>query len=114
VEFKSAVVAGAGSWNGNVRNVRLVEAAPGATAQIRIVAFDGWPQATLGPVRPSGARGTVWIGRQAVSQGYNTVRIAAHELRSRTFGRRRPDFKPVGPTTVHEIRFRNGTSEVVG
>jgi snapalysin len=79
-EFKTALVAGAQSWNANVRNVRLVEAAPGATAQIQIVAFDGWPQATLGPVRPTGARGTVWIGRQAVDQGYNTVRIAAHEL----------------------------------
>jgi snapalysin len=79
-EFRSAVVAGAQSWNSSVRNVRLVEAAPGASAQIKIIAFDGWPQSTLGPVRPGGRSGTVWFGREAVNEGYNTVRIAAHEL----------------------------------
>lgn len=78
-EFKSAVVAGAQVWNANVRNVRLVEAPAGTTAQIRIIAFDGWPQSTLGPVRPGG-RGTVYFGREAVDEGYNTTRIAAHEL----------------------------------
>ncbi|GAA4604125.1 snapalysin family zinc-dependent metalloprotease [Actinoallomurus liliacearum] len=78
-EFKSAVIAGAQVWNANVQNVRLVEAAPGTTAQVRIVAFDGWPQSTLGPIRPGG-RGTVWFGREAVDEGYNTTRIAAHEL----------------------------------
>src|SRR5690348_7308386 len=68
-EFKSAVVAGAQVWNANVHNVRLVEAAPGATAQVRVIAFDGWPQSTLGPVRPGG-RGTVYFGREAVDEGY--------------------------------------------
>jgi snapalysin len=79
-EFRNAVVAGAQSWNSSVRNVRLVEAAPGTRAQIRVIAFDGWPQSTLGPVRPGGRTGTVYFGREAVNEGYNTVRIAAHEL----------------------------------
>jgi snapalysin len=48
-EFKSAVAAGAQSWNSSVQNVRLVKAASGARAEIRIVADDGWPRATLGP-----------------------------------------------------------------
>ncbi|MCO5994260.1 snapalysin family zinc-dependent metalloprotease [Actinoallomurus rhizosphaericola] len=78
-EFKSAVVAGAQVWNSNVHNVRLVEATSGTTAQIRVIAFDGWPQSTLGPVRPGG-RGTVYFGREAVDEGYDTTRIAAHEL----------------------------------
>ncbi|WP_433179697.1 snapalysin family zinc-dependent metalloprotease [Actinoallomurus sp. CA-150999] len=91
-EFKSAVVAGANSWNASVKNVRLVEATAGTRAEIRIVAFDGWPQSTLGPVRPGGS-GTVWFGREAVNEGYNTIRIAAHEL-GHSLGL--PDNKP-GP-----------------
>jgi snapalysin len=92
-EFRSAVVAGAGSWNSSVSNVRLVEATGGQRADIRVIAFDGWPQSTLGPVRSGGRQGTVYFGREAVNEGYNTVRIAAHEL-GHSLGL--PDAKP-GP-----------------
>jgi snapalysin len=78
-EFKSAVVAGAESWNSSVSNVHLVEAAPGQPAEIQVIAYDGWPESTLGPVRPGG-HGTVYYGREAVNEGYDLVRIAAHEL----------------------------------
>ncbi len=91
-EFKSAVVAGAQSWNNSVHNVRLVEATAGQHADITVIAFNGWPQSTLGPVRPGG-HGTVYFGREAVNEGYNTVRIAAHEL-GHSLGL--PDRKP-GP-----------------
>jgi snapalysin len=91
-EFKSAVVAGVASWNASVGNVHLVEATAGTHAEITVVAFDGWPQATLGPVRPGGSV-TVWFGREAVNEGYNTTRIAAHEL-GHSLGL--PDAKP-GP-----------------
>ncbi len=63
-----------------------------ATTNIRVVASDGWPQANLGPVGPTGTV-TVWMGRQAVQQGYSVVRIAAHEL-GHSLGL--PDVKP-GP-----------------
>lgn len=79
-EFKSAVVAGANSWNNSVQNVHLVEASAGQTAQITIIAYDGWPETTLGPARPGGPYSTVYYGREAVDEGYDTVRIAAHEL----------------------------------
>jgi snapalysin len=78
-EFKDAVVAGAESWNSSVQNVHLVEATGGQSADIDVVAFDGWPQSTLGPVFPGG-HGTVYYGREAVNEGYDLVRIAAHEL----------------------------------
>jgi len=91
-EFKSAVAAGVASWNASVRNVHIVAATSGTRAEIQVVAFDGWPQANLGPVRPGG-RVTVWFGREAVADGYNTTRIAAHEL-GHSLGL--PDAKP-GP-----------------
>ncbi|KOU45948.1 metalloprotease [Streptomyces sp. WM4235] len=90
--WEAAIAAGVASWNANVGNVRLVEAAPGVRAEIVIVATTGWPQATLGPVRP-GRQVRVELGAQAVSQGYDKTRIAAHEL-GHSLGL--PDTKP-GP-----------------
>ncbi|WP_416966867.1 snapalysin family zinc-dependent metalloprotease [Streptomyces sp. 4F14] len=90
--WEAAIAAGVASWNANVSNVRLVEAAPGASAEIVIVATTGWPQATLGPVRP-GRQVRVELGSQAVSDGYDKTRIAAHEL-GHSLGL--PDTKP-GP-----------------
>ncbi|MEU0654842.1 snapalysin family zinc-dependent metalloprotease [Streptomyces albogriseolus] len=90
--WEAAIAAGVASWNANVTNVKLVEAAPGGAAEIVIVATTGWPQATLGPVRP-GRQVRVELGSQAVNQGYNKTRIAAHEL-GHSLGL--PDTKP-GP-----------------
>ncbi|MEU4654856.1 snapalysin family zinc-dependent metalloprotease [Streptomyces sp. NPDC023723] len=90
--WEAAIAAGTASWNANVSNVQLVEAAPGTVAEIVIVATTGWPQATLGPVRPGG-QVRVELGSQAVDQGYNKTRIAAHEL-GHSLGL--PDTKP-GP-----------------
>ncbi|MFI1507898.1 snapalysin family zinc-dependent metalloprotease [Streptomyces sp. NPDC020597] len=75
-EFRSAVDRGAAIWNESVDAVELRPAAAGQRANIRVLADNGWPRAlpaTLGS-------GTVYIGRQAVDQGYDTVRISAHEL----------------------------------
>ncbi|WP_181787938.1 snapalysin family zinc-dependent metalloprotease [Streptomyces phytophilus] len=91
-EFKSAVAAGAEQWNSTVQNVKLAKAPAGTRAEITVIADDGWPRATLGPVRPGG-RATVWFGRQAVNEGYDTTRIASHEL-GHSLGL--PDMKP-GP-----------------
>ncbi|MFK0120874.1 snapalysin family zinc-dependent metalloprotease [Streptomyces sp. NPDC090994] len=90
--WEAAVAAGVASWNANVSNVRLVEATSGSAAEIVIVATTGWPQATLGPVRP-GRQVRVELGSQAVAQGYDRTRIAAHEL-GHSLGL--PDTKP-GP-----------------
>lgn len=78
-EFKSAVASGVQVWNNSVVNVRIVRVASGSPANIRVIADDGWPRANLGPIYPGG-RGTVWMGRSAVWQGYNPIRIAAHEF----------------------------------
>ena len=103
--WEAAITAGVASWNQNVGNVRLVEAAPGTRAEIQIVATSGWPQATLGPVRPGG-QVRVELGSQAVSQGHDKTRIAAHEI-GHSLGL--PDTKP-GPCSQLMSGSSAGTS----
>jgi snapalysin len=105
VGWESAIAAGVASWNQNVDNVHLVEAPAGTRAEIVIVATTGWPQAYLGPVRPGG-QVRVELGSQAVSQGYNKTRIAAHEL-GHSLGL--PDTKP-GPCSQLMSGSSAGTS----
>jgi snapalysin len=72
-EFADAVDAGARVWNESVDNVRLVQGSP---ASITILADDGWPRAYVERL----GQGTIYMGRQAVNDGHDVVRIAAHEL----------------------------------
>jgi snapalysin len=90
-EFRAAVDRGAAIWNESVDAVELRPAATGQRANIRIVADNGWPRA----LTTSLGNGTVYIGRQAVNEGYDTVRISAHGL-GHILGL--PDRKP-GPCT---------------
>ncbi|WP_333748222.1 snapalysin family zinc-dependent metalloprotease [Streptomyces sp. IBSBF 2394] len=75
-EFRSAVDRGAAIWNESVEGAELRPATAGQRANIRVLADDGWPRA----LTTSLGSGTVWIGRQAVDEGYDTVRISSHEL----------------------------------
>ncbi|GGR85851.1 peptidase [Streptomyces aureoverticillatus] len=103
--WEAAITAGVASWNSNVENVKLVEAAPGTRAEIQIVATSGWPQASLGPVRPGG-QARVELGSQAVTQGHDKTRIVAHEL-GHNLGL--PDTKP-GPCSQLMSGSSAGTS----
>jgi snapalysin len=78
-EFKTAVAQGVAALNSRVTNVQIVKATSGQPVNVRVIADNNWPRATLGPIRPGG-RGTVYMGRQAVWQGYYPPRIASHEF----------------------------------
>lgn len=73
-EFRDVVDEAAQIWNDSVANVRLE---PGSgSADVIVVADDGWPRARTDGL----GSGKIWMGRQAVNQGHDPARIAAHEF----------------------------------
>ncbi|KOV64024.1 snapalysin family zinc-dependent metalloprotease [Streptomyces sp. MMG1121] len=66
------------NWNDAVHNVRLEPTSTPGSADYVYEATSGWPQTTLGPIFPGG-NGDVQLGQQAVDEGYDATRIAAHE-----------------------------------
>lgn len=77
-QWASAIAQGVQNWNSALHNVHLQPAASRASADFVYVATSGWPQTTLGPIFPGG-RGEVELGQEALDEGYDATRIAAHE-----------------------------------
>jgi len=75
-EFRTAVDQGAANWNASVTNVQLRPVPSGGRANITITADNGWPRAQT----TSLGNGRIWIGREAVNQGYYVPRITTHEF----------------------------------
>lgn len=75
-EFAADWDKAAANWNASVTNVRLVKRSAGTPTNIRIYADNGWPRAYV----TSLGNGTVYMGRQAVQQGYFRPRITTHEF----------------------------------
>ncbi|WP_149261968.1 snapalysin family zinc-dependent metalloprotease [Actinomadura sp. K4S16] len=74
-EFRAAVDQGAAAWNAAVPAIQL-KPATGAQATVKVYADDGWPRTYMGGF----GRATIYMGRQAVDDGFYPPRIAAHEL----------------------------------
>ncbi|MFF0718047.1 snapalysin family zinc-dependent metalloprotease [Micromonospora sp. NPDC003816] len=72
-EFRTNFDQAAQIWNSRVSNVRLV---PGTPANVTILVDTGWPRAQVTGL----GSGRIWMGWQAVDQGYNRTRIATHEF----------------------------------
>ncbi|MFF4254966.1 snapalysin family zinc-dependent metalloprotease [Streptomyces sp. NPDC001663] len=66
------------NWNDALHNVRLEPASTPGSADYVYQATSGWPQTTKGPIFPGG-NGDVQLGQQAVDEGFDATRIAAHE-----------------------------------
>lgn len=76
--WASAINQGVANWNSVLHNVHLAKATSFSSATFVYVATSGWPETTLGPFFP-GERGEVELGQEAVTEGYDKTRIAAHE-----------------------------------
>jgi snapalysin len=75
-EFVQVVNQGARNWNSRVTTVRLEPVPAGRRANITVRADNGWPRASV----TSLGNGTIWMGRQAVDDGYHPPRISTHEF----------------------------------
>ncbi|MES9601701.1 snapalysin family zinc-dependent metalloprotease [Actinomadura sp. NPDC000929] len=74
-EFRAAVDQGAAAWNAAVPAIQL-RAATGAQATVKVYADNGWPRTYMNGF----GRATIYMGREAVNDGFYPPRIAAHEL----------------------------------
>ena len=91
-EYTEAITAGIAIWNEHLENVQIDKVAEGGDADVSFVSDPGWPRAELGPAMPGDSL-TIWFGKEAVDDGYDVTRIAAHEF-GHSLGL--PDMKP-GP-----------------
>lgn len=72
-EYQDVVDAAAEIWNESVDNVQLE---PGSGGSITVLVDNGWPR-----TYPNGlGAGTIVMGRDAMNQGYDATRVAAHEF----------------------------------
>jgi snapalysin len=73
--WSANVTAAVANWNSAEQNVQLVAGTP-SQATVHLVDDPGWPETSTG--RPGS--GTVYLGEEAVAEGYDKTRITAHEL----------------------------------
>lgn len=71
-EFATNFSQAAAIWNARATNVRLVAGSP---ASVTIYVDSGWPRAYVNGL----GAGRIYMGWQAVNEGYNRTRIATHE-----------------------------------
>lgn len=72
-EFVDEIDTAAALWNSVLDNVELV---PGDPSTIQVYVDNGWPRAYVQGL----GRGYMYMGYQAINQGYYVPRIATHEL----------------------------------
>ena len=77
-EYADAIRAGADQWNQSLVNVELRPVEGDQQTDIQFVVGNGWPE-TSAPGATTGMT-TVTMGRQAMDEGHNVYRVAAHEF----------------------------------
>ncbi|MFI0938462.1 snapalysin family zinc-dependent metalloprotease [Streptomyces sp. NPDC021020] len=78
-QWTGAIAQGVQNWSAALHNVRFQQVSSSTSANFVYKATSGWPQTTLGPIFPGRGRGQVQLGQEAVDEGYDMTRIAAHE-----------------------------------
>lgn len=73
--WASAVSTAVANWNAALTNVQFA-AGDAGNATVDLVADSGWPETQTS----SPGSGTVYLGEEAVTEGYDRTRITAHEL----------------------------------
>ncbi|HEY2698349.1 MAG TPA: snapalysin family zinc-dependent metalloprotease [Pseudonocardiaceae bacterium] len=73
--WSSAVTTAIANWNGALHNVKFAQGNSG-NSTVTIDSYSGWPETE--PDSPGA--GTVDLGEEAVTEGYDRTRITAHEL----------------------------------
>jgi hypothetical protein len=76
--YTRAIRAAAQAWTDRVPEIELRAARQGTEADIRFVVTDGWPGAE--PQGPVLGQGTIVIGRRALAEGHDGIRVVAHGL----------------------------------
>ncbi|RZS38801.1 snapalysin [Herbihabitans rhizosphaerae] len=90
-EYTAEITKAIQNWNDSVDNVEIKKAS-GGQATVTFISDPGWPRAEIGPAMPGDSL-RIWMGKQAVDEGHDITRIAAHEF-GHSLGL--PDTKP-GP-----------------
>ncbi|TCO57274.1 snapalysin family zinc-dependent metalloprotease [Actinocrispum wychmicini] len=75
-EFAGDWDTAAANWNKSVTDVRMVKRGANTPVNVRIFADNGWPRTYPGSL----GSGTVYMGREAVNEGFYRPRIATHEF----------------------------------
>ncbi|HWC83724.1 MAG TPA: snapalysin family zinc-dependent metalloprotease [Pseudonocardiaceae bacterium] len=73
--WSAAVTQAVANWNAALTNVKFA-AGDSSNSTVDLVADSGWPETETS--QPGS--GTVYLGQEAVTEGYDKTRITAHEL----------------------------------
>ena len=63
------------NWNAALHNVQF-KAGTSRNSTVELQSYSGWPQTSTS----TPGSGTVYLGQEAVTEGYDKTRITAHEL----------------------------------
>jgi snapalysin len=73
--WSANVTTAVANWNHALTNVQF-KAGTRSNSTVELESYSGWPETETG----SPGSGTVYLGQEAVDEGYDKTRITAHEL----------------------------------
>jgi snapalysin len=74
-DWSANITTAVANWNNALTNVQL-EPGTASNSTVDLESYSGWPETET----DSPGSGTVYLGQEAVDEGYDKTRITAHEL----------------------------------